>query len=244
MRTISSPRIGPATPGAEAGHDDRSRGQALVEFAIVLPVFFLLVAGMFDFGLGIYSDLTLVNAAREGARLGVIDPGNTSAIEARVRAMSGGLDDGKLRVTVACERPSGSSFTSCTSPMWLPGDATKVTVDYKYSMFFPILFGTEDPALVRIEDADRIGPTRFSLRAAFLLEAERHERHRAPSSLPDRAAPRTTHEPPLLGPPGHDLQPTTRHGSHGPGPCQAERPDPGPLRDLLHGDPGHGGAGP
>ena len=149
MRTNSSPKSGPVTPtaaaGSEAGRDERGRGQALVEFAIVLPVFFLLVAGMFDFGLGIYSDLTLVNAAREGARLGVIDPGNTSAIEERVRAMSGGLDTGKLQVTVACERPSGSSFTSCTSPMWLPGDATRVTVDYKYSMFFPILFGTEIP---------------------------------------------------------------------------------------------------
>ena len=124
---------------------ERGRGQALVEFAIILPVFFLVVAGMFDFGLGIYSDLTLVNAAREGARLGVIDPGNTSAIENRVRAMAGNLDASKLKVTVACERPSGSSFTACSSPMWLPGDATKVTVDYKYSVFFPILFGTEIP---------------------------------------------------------------------------------------------------
>jgi Flp pilus assembly protein TadG len=122
---------------------ERGRGQALVEFAIVLPVFFLLVAGMFDFGLGIYSDLTLVNAAREGARVGVIDPGNTTAIESRVRAMADNLDGSKLTVTVACERPSGSSFTTCSSPLWQPGDATKVTVDYKYSMFFPILFGTE-----------------------------------------------------------------------------------------------------
>ena len=124
---------------------ERGRGQALVEFAIILPVFFLVVAGMFDFGLGIYSDLTLVNAAREGARLGVIDPGNTTAIENRVREMAGHLDASKLNVTVACERPSGSSFTACTNPMWLPGDATKVTVDYKYSVFFPVLFGTEIP---------------------------------------------------------------------------------------------------
>ena len=124
---------------------ERGRGQALVEFAIILPVFFLLVAGMFDFGLGIYSDLTLVNAAREGARVGVIDPGNTAAVEQRVRAMAGNLDDSKLKVTVTCERPSGSTFSSCTTPKWMPGDATRVTVDYNYSMFFPILFGTEIP---------------------------------------------------------------------------------------------------
>jgi Flp pilus assembly protein TadG len=141
MRT--NPRA--ATLNPEQDPKQRGRGQALVEFSIILPVFFLLAAGMFDFGLGIYSDLTLVNAAREGARLGVIDPGNTAAIESRVRAMAGNLDDSKLTVTVACERPSGSSFSSCTNPMWMPGDATRVTVDYDYTMFFPLLFGTEIP---------------------------------------------------------------------------------------------------
>ena len=136
----------PSLDGApDQTQEPRQRGQALVEFAMILPVFFLLVAGMFDFGLGIYSDLTLVNAAREGARLGVIDPGNTAAIETRVRAMAGNLDDSKLKVTVTCERPSGSTFSSCSKPMWLPGDATRVVVDYDYSMFFPLLFGTEIP---------------------------------------------------------------------------------------------------
>lgn len=141
-----------AAPGAKR---ERGRGQALVEFAIILPVFFLVVAGMFDFGLGIYSDLTLVNAAREGARLGVIDPGNTTAIEARVRAMSGNLDSARLNVTITCERPSGGSFVPCTSPMWVSGDATKVVADYRYPVFFPVLFGTEIPlsseARMRIE---------------------------------------------------------------------------------------------
>jgi len=135
--------------------ETRQRGQALVEFALVLPVFFLLVAGMFDFGLGIYSDLTLVNAAREGARLGVIDPGNTVAIEQRVRDMSTNLDGSKMTVKVSCERASGGSFVACTSPKWQPGDATRVVVDYKYTMFFPLLFGTELPlsseAKMRIE---------------------------------------------------------------------------------------------
>ncbi len=140
-------RTNPKTVTTDPDQDpkQRGRGQALVEFSIILPVFFLLAAGMFDFGLGIYSDLTLVNAAREGARLGVIDPGNTAAIETRVRAMAGNLDDSKLTVTVACERPSGSSFSSCSNPMWMPGDATRVTVDYDYTMFFPLLFGTEIP---------------------------------------------------------------------------------------------------
>jgi Flp pilus assembly protein TadG len=166
MRNIASPRLErrqpiddhtrtPDEPHDRSDQRRRSRGQALVEFAVVLPVFFLVVAGMFDFGLGIYSDLTLVNAAREGARLGVIDPGNTSAIEARVRAMADNLDDSRLKVTISCERPAGGVFSACTTPMWQPGDATTVTVDYDYSMFFPLLFGTQIPlsseAKMRIE---------------------------------------------------------------------------------------------
>ena len=124
---------------------ERQRGQALVEFTIVLPVFFLLVAGMFDFGLAIYSDLTLVNAAREGARLGVIEPGDTTAIENRVRAMSSNLDNAKLNVTITCERPSGGTYVSCSNPKWQPGDATNVVVDYQYSTYFPLFFGTDIP---------------------------------------------------------------------------------------------------
>jgi hypothetical protein len=139
--------IASGDPGDTTPRDPRRkhRGQALVEFAIVLPVFFLVVAGMFDLGMGIYSDLTLVNAAREGARLGVIDPGNKPAIEDRVRAMADNLDGSRLTVTIACERPSGSSFTPCTGTKWQPGDATRVKVDYTHVAFFPLLFGTEIP---------------------------------------------------------------------------------------------------
>lgn len=146
-----------AVPGAvrTAPREERQRGQALVEFAFVLPVFILVVAGMIDLGLGIYSDLTLVNAAREGARLGTVDPGNTSAIEQRVRAMADNLDPAKLAVSIVCERPSGGTFGPCTSPMWQPGDATRVTVQYQYSAVFPLLFGTHIPlaseAKMRIE---------------------------------------------------------------------------------------------
>jgi hypothetical protein len=123
----------------------RTRGQSLVEFALVLPIFFLVVAGMFDFGLGIYAELTLVNAAREGARIGVIDPGDTVAIETRVREMSSNLDASRLTVSIRCDRSVGGSWIACSDPKWQPGDATFVRTDYRYSMLFPLLFGAEIP---------------------------------------------------------------------------------------------------
>jgi Flp pilus assembly protein TadG len=120
----------------------RREGQSLVEFAVVLPVFLLILAGIVDFGLGLYSQMTVINAAREGARLGVVQPGDVSAIEARVEAMAAGLDPSKLTVpTPICLRPSGSSFVACTGTQWVSGDAVVVEVDYDYRMLWPLAFG-------------------------------------------------------------------------------------------------------
>jgi hypothetical protein len=47
----------------------RQRGQTLAEFALVLPIFLLVVFGLIDVGRFVYTDATLSQAAREGARL-------------------------------------------------------------------------------------------------------------------------------------------------------------------------------
>jgi Flp pilus assembly protein TadG len=124
-------------PGARHGR----RGQSLVEFAVILPVFLLILAGIIDFGLGLYSQMTVINAAREGARLGVVEPGNIAGIDARVQAMSAGLDKSRLTVDISCQRPVGTSFTSCSAPQWQSGDAVVVSVQYDYRMLFPLAFG-------------------------------------------------------------------------------------------------------
>jgi hypothetical protein len=48
------------------------RGQALVEFALVLPLFLLLVLGVVDFGRGIFIYAGMSNGAREGARYAIV----------------------------------------------------------------------------------------------------------------------------------------------------------------------------
>jgi hypothetical protein len=49
------------------------QGAAAVEFAIVAPVFFLMIFGMIEFGRALMVEQILTNAAREGAREAVID---------------------------------------------------------------------------------------------------------------------------------------------------------------------------
>jgi Flp pilus assembly protein TadG len=72
------------------------RGQALVEFAFLLPLFLIFIFSIVDLGLGLRAYITVTNAAREGARIGIICPGGTSstaavAIKQRVADKSGGL---------------------------------------------------------------------------------------------------------------------------------------------------------
>ena len=63
----------------------RGRGQGLVEFALVLPLLLMVFAGIIEFGriFAIYANL--FNAAREGARVGVVPPALKTTIEAKVK---------------------------------------------------------------------------------------------------------------------------------------------------------------
>jgi Flp pilus assembly protein TadG len=52
----------------------RSRaGQSLVEMALVLPVLAFLTFGLVDFGRGYYFQVSVTNAAREGARVAILN---------------------------------------------------------------------------------------------------------------------------------------------------------------------------
>lgn len=63
----------------------RDRGQSLVEFSLVLPVFLLLLIALFDLGRGVFAYNTLTNAAREGARMAIVNQ-DKPTIVARAKA--------------------------------------------------------------------------------------------------------------------------------------------------------------
>lgn len=58
-------------------HFKSRSGQSLVEFALILPFLLLIILGTFDLGRAVYSQTVISNAAREGARYGII-PGRTT----------------------------------------------------------------------------------------------------------------------------------------------------------------------
>jgi len=69
----------------------RERGQALTEFAIVLPLLLLLLVGILDFGRAVYASHTIGNAARQAARLAIVDQ-NFDRVVARAEDHAVGLD--------------------------------------------------------------------------------------------------------------------------------------------------------
>lgn len=100
------------------------RGQSLVEFVLVLPIFLVLLFAIIDFGMGFHAWLTVTNSAREGARLGAVQA-SSSEIESRVRATAGTLDQDKLTVTV-------------TNAQGASGDPVSVDVSYHYDLITPL----------------------------------------------------------------------------------------------------------
>jgi Flp pilus assembly protein TadG len=50
----------------------KQKGIAAVEFALVLPLLLLIVFGIIEFGVALYDTAVITNAAREGARAGVV----------------------------------------------------------------------------------------------------------------------------------------------------------------------------
>ena len=98
------------------------RGAAAVEFALLLPLLLLLVFGIIDFGRAINAQITLTQAAREGARLAALGQPNVAS---RTQAAAVGLS-GVIVSVKPC--PSGATQTTDAS----------VTARYSFSFVTPV----------------------------------------------------------------------------------------------------------
>jgi len=104
----------------------REKGQNLVEFALILPVFLLLVVGMAEFGRGWMTRNILTGAAREGARMAAVEPDSPSSIAQGLAAATAVLNSAGINVPPAI-------VTVDTSPP-TPFPAVQVDVSYTVSV--------------------------------------------------------------------------------------------------------------
>jgi Flp pilus assembly protein TadG len=99
------------------------RGQSMVELAIILPVFVVLLFGIIQFGIAFNNYVTLTDAARAGARTGSISRTSSTPVADctnAVVAAASNLDKSKLSV-------------QCTST-WAAGSTVQVSASYPYTI--------------------------------------------------------------------------------------------------------------
>ena len=101
----------------------RRRGASLVEFAIVAPIFFMLVLGIFEFGRAMMVQSLLANASQQGARAGALVGAQTSDVTSAVNTYLSSAGITGAATTVTPSPPSGAS----------PGQDIKVTVSIGYA---------------------------------------------------------------------------------------------------------------
>ena len=109
-------------------------GQAIIELALTLPLLLLVVLGVFDFGLMFQRFEVVTNAAREGARLGVLTGQYTTAqAEQRARdyLAAGGVTGTSRSAPCTSGVTAGSICVSVVINKDVPitGTSPAVTVD-------------------------------------------------------------------------------------------------------------------
>jgi Flp pilus assembly protein TadG len=97
------------------------QGQAMTEFALVMPLLLFLLLAIIQFGIVFNNYITLTDAVRAGARKGAVArrlPQPASAVETQVRNAATDLKSSDLQVTV--------------SSTWAAGSDVSVTASYPY----------------------------------------------------------------------------------------------------------------
>lgn len=125
-------------PPGPLGPRDRSsqQGQSLLEFALVILTLVLVMIGIIDFGRMYFTYATVANAAREGARYGIIYPTHRTAedspdpnnITYRTRAMLS-LIGGSAEIQITY--PDDGCMT--------PGCRIRVKVSTQFDMWTPLI---------------------------------------------------------------------------------------------------------
>ncbi len=110
----------------------RRRGQALVEFALVLPAFLIMLMAVVDIGRAIWAQNSVAAAAREGARYAIVHGGsNTTACP--VGPISPDRTEPLPSASTSCPYPSPSKQSikdAVTAAAAASGTGLTVTVCY------------------------------------------------------------------------------------------------------------------
>jgi hypothetical protein len=129
----------------------RHGGQSMVEFAVLAPIFFLLLLGTIDLGRAVYIYNTISDAAREGARAAIpFDtplPTSTNVIDAVQSKLGGGftLSTDPCLASPPCATPTtpttpNTGFIWYSSGIGTPGrGAVTVKISFLFQPWVPVV---------------------------------------------------------------------------------------------------------
>jgi Flp pilus assembly protein TadG len=120
-----------------------ARGQAMVEFALIFPIFIAMVLGVFDAGRLVYTQNTIGNASREGARVAIVNQ-HPTAIDQHTRETMLGVvaDPSVAQVTVSY------AGTQCVPAPIRIGCQVTVTVTYSWRAITPVIGSLIGPRIL------------------------------------------------------------------------------------------------
>ena len=94
---------------------NQRRGAAAVEFAVVAPVFFLVVLGVIEFTRAMMVEELITNAAHEGARAGVLDGAQASDVDNAVNNYLSAAGISGATTTVSPSPPGSAPYGTSIS---------------------------------------------------------------------------------------------------------------------------------
>jgi Flp pilus assembly protein TadG len=123
------------------GRRNRSRrGQALVEFALVIPIFLLVLVAIFDLGRAVFAYNTLTNAAREGARIAIVNQYKPTIVaRAKQQTAIVELNDPSVRVDFWQVNADGTPDTSSQCALIAVGCLAVVSFEATYQPITPLI---------------------------------------------------------------------------------------------------------
>lgn len=139
-----------------------SRGQAMIEFAFVMPLVVLLLMGVFDLGRAVYAYNTGQSVARETARYGTFKPSSiiplctypflTEYCQNGV-ANTAALDPTLIVITSRCLKPNRVDLGPCIKPNIL-----EVSVRYTFQpvtlLFTPLTLTGKTEMMIELAPQD------------------------------------------------------------------------------------------
>ncbi|MCG0274878.1 MAG: pilus assembly protein [Thermosediminibacteraceae bacterium] len=123
------------------------RGQAVVEFALVLPLLVLILFGVLEFGRIFHTYIVITNAAREGARLGAVGKPDSEIIARIYETAALPESDERLQIT---RLEPGESLRTPGTPFTVEVTYSLTPVTPLFSSFLP------NPVVLRASTVMRV----------------------------------------------------------------------------------------